>query len=218
MVRDLCVLFVACISTAFAHATDFGAPPNVPFPIPDHYRFINDYDGAIRISTAVEITKRLEELERSNGTRIVFLSVPHVGDEGVDVYSGRVFQKWNIGNNGQDNGVLFLASEDGVVIRTGAGIAGAIPDVKIGRIFREIIEPRWKRGEQSEAIEAGIDEMIKAAKGEDTLPTFFDYSRPYVPTRPEHILIGLLVLVGVGYVAMMIRSHIKRKKKTQCGT
>jgi uncharacterized membrane protein YgcG len=209
----LAFLAGACFAIVSASAVNDERRTNTAYPIPDHYKLVNDYDGALRISTAIEITKKLQALESLNGTQIVFLSVPFVGAEGVNAYAIKVFEKWDLGNNRQGNGVLFLASREGTAIVTGPGIAGALPDVKLGRIVREVIEPHWKREEYSEGIRVAIDEMIKAAKHEDTAPTFYDYAHPIVPTKPEHILIGVLIFFGIGYVSTVLHSRKKQKRK-----
>lgn len=218
MIRRACrALLIAAVTllSASAIAADQIQEHSTAFPIPERYKLVNDFDGALRISTAVKITERLQALERLNGTQIVFLAVPSVGTEGIYGYAVRVFEKWDIGNNRQGNGVLFLASRDGVVILTGPGIAGALPDVKIGRIFRNIIEPRWKKEEYSEGIEEAIDEMIKAARGEDTAPAFYDYLHPITATKPEHIWIGILILFGVAYAVTLLYRRRKRKLEVQ---
>lgn len=186
---------------------------NVAFPIPDRYKLINDYGNVLLIATSVKIDNKLRALEKRNGTQIVFLSVPHVGEEGVYAYAGKVFKKWDIGNNGQGNGVLFLVSSEGSYILTGPGIAGAIPDVKVGRIFRGIISPLWQREKYSEGVEAGIDALIQAAKGEDTAPTAYDYAHPIVPTTSKHFLIAALALSVAGYAAVLGWRYRGRQKQ-----
>ncbi len=110
--------------------------------------------------------------------------------------------------------MLFLVSGEGSYIMTGPGIAGALPDIKIRRIFREIIEPHWQREKYSEGVKAGINVMIEAAQGEDTAPTYYDYLHPVVPTKSKHILIVILVLVGIGYAAVLFwHRRNKRKQK-----
>jgi len=184
------------------------------FPIPDRYSLVNDYFGVLMISKAVEITKKLQALERRNGTQIVFLSVPSVGAEGIRAYAIRVAIKWDIGNNGQGNGVLFLVSQkDGGYILTGPGIQGAIPDVLVGRIFRETIGPLWQREQYSEGIEAAIDRMIKAALGEETDATFYDYANAIVPVRTETRIIALLVLLGAAYASVLLWVRYKKRKR-----
>jgi uncharacterized membrane protein YgcG len=168
------------------------------------------------ISKAIEITQKLQALEKLNGTQIVFLSVPSVGNDGLRNYAHKVYSKWDIGNNGEENGVLLLVSqnEGNYWIIWGSGIAGALPDVKMGRISRELINPLWQREKISEGFEAAIDEMIKAAQEEYTKPTFYDYMNPIVPTKWEHILICVLLLFGVGYAVVLFwYRHHKRKRE-----
>ncbi|MDR1935158.1 MAG: TPM domain-containing protein [Candidatus Accumulibacter sp.] len=209
-VRFLIVFFLTAALSAVAVASD--EQKKEAFPIPDRYTLVNDYTGVLLFSTAVRITEKLQTLERQNGTQIVILIVPSVGDGGVMEYAENVLDKWDIGNNGQGNGVLFLVSNEGWAIRTGPGIAGALPDAKVARIFREIVEPYWKREEYSEGIEAGVDAMIEAVKGEDTAPTFYDYRHPYVPTRIENVLIAVLAAFGVIYAGVLLRRRVRQNR------
>ena len=158
----------------------------------------------------------MQALEKHNGTQIVFLSVPSIGREGAYAYAVKVAEKWDIGNNRQGNGVLFLLSKNDSYILTGPGIAGAIPDVKIGRIYREIINPHWQREEFSEGVEAGIDALTKAAYGEATTATYYDYLRPILPTKTEHFLIAVLALIGAGYAAVFF--WLRRRKSRRAAS
>jgi len=180
-------------------AADYLERINTPFPIPERYKLVNDYADILRVARRTAITTKLQALERHNGTQIVFLSVPNVGDRGARAYGQEVFAKWDIGNNGQGNGVLFFVCDEDWYIFTGPGIAGAIPDVTVARIFREIINPARERDEPTEAAEAAIDALIKAAQGEITEPTAYDYLVSYVPVTPEQIAAWALVAVGAAY-------------------
>lgn len=72
-------------------------PTDAAFPIPDQYNLVNDYLGVLQISKAIELTRKLQALEKQNGTQIVFLSVPAVGPEGVRGYATQVGVKWGSG-------------------------------------------------------------------------------------------------------------------------
>jgi uncharacterized protein len=198
---------------AAASTTEAQQQSNTPFPIPDQYKLVNDYLGVLRISTSIDITKKLQTLERRNGTQIVFLSVPSTGNATARAYADAVFEKWDIGNNRQGNGVLFLVTPERVEILTGPGIAGALPDIKVAHVIRDIITPAWQREEYSEGTAAAIDAMIAAAWGEDTAPTHYDYLHPHLPTEPEHLMIAALALFGSVYVAVLLwYRHRKRKQ------
>lgn len=155
-----------CIPAALAGEPAFAIPPS--------YRLVNDFAHLLTIEQGVEVTAKLQALERSNGTQIVLLSVPSIGDESPWDYAVRAAERWDIGNNGQGNGVLvLLVPGHAVQILTGAGIAGALPDAKVARIIRETMEPRLQRGDIEGGILATIDELIAASRAEQTAPTSY---------------------------------------------
>lgn len=211
----LWLLIYAICSEAMAVEPVLSWKRGETFPIPDKYDLVNDYHGALPFAKAYEIRDKLRALERRNGTQIVLLIVPSTGEESAESYSLRVFEKWDIGNNGQGNGVLFLIDAKGAFyIRTGPGIAGALPDAKVRRIWAEHFNPYFRRKEFVEGIEATVDALIQAARGEDTGRTFYDYSHIPYQIRSEHIGIALLSLFGIGYAGMLFW---KRRKKRIAG-
>ncbi len=168
---------IASCSFAWASPPAQAEPPPAAFAAPDRYQLVNDYVGVLTVEQSVALTAKLQSLERDNGTQVVFLSVPSIGDDSLYDYAVRVAERWDIGNNGQGNGVLFLVTQaQGVQILTGDGIGGALPDAKVGRIIRNSLAPAFERGEFAEGVLATVDELVKAARGEDTAPTSLDYS------------------------------------------
>jgi uncharacterized membrane protein YgcG len=204
-------------------------PPGAAFVVPDKYLLVNDYANVLTIEQSVALTAKLQALERHNGTQIVFLSVPSIGNESRLDYAIRVAERWDIGNNGQGNGVLFLVTQSqGVHILTGGGISGALPDAKVARIYRDTLVPLFERGEYEQGILATMDELVKAASGEETAPTFFDYTRPdgvYVsPTRGpldrlimtgawRPLLTAALTILLMVYAAVLVWRRIRSAKR-----
>lgn len=194
-----------------ARAGDYNARTNTRFPIPAHYTLVNDYISMLRISRQAEIAKKLQALEKRNGTQIVLLTVPHVGDGGIELYAQQVFTQWNLGNNGQGNGVLFLVTHSGWYLATGPGIAGAIPDVTLARINREVMMPSWESDQISEGIERIIDTLIKASHDEETRGTAYDYSVRYTPVTTEQIVAMVLAALAAAYGATLL--WLRRRKR-----
>lgn len=192
-----------CLAGASARATDYIEYMATTFPIPDRYELVNDFAGIMLIRQQVRIRGKLEALEKRNGTQIVFLSVPNAGKEGAHGYGMQVLKKWNIGNNGQANGVLFVVGDKDSYIFTDAGIAGAIPDVVVARIYRDILYPAAGRDHLEEGIEAAIDTLIKASHDEETHATWYDYAHPFVPRTPQQIAAWVLGALAVAYALML---------------
>lgn len=195
------------------HAEDFLHFMNTPFPIPDHYRLINDYCNILRIAPRVALEQRLQALERRNGTRIVFLSVPNTGPAGDAAYADAVFTKWNIGNNGQGNGILVLVGQSDMEMRTGAGIAGAVPDVLLARLHRNLVLPVEDRVDMTDGLVAFMDGLIKASSGEPTLPTAYDYAQllqdDAMPPGQRNAIIGLATVIAA-YAGWLLWRRARR--------
>ena len=187
------------LALAPSTAADYVVRTNTRFPIPQGYSLVNDFIPMLRIARQAEVARKLQALEKRNGTQIVFLSVPSAGEQGVEAYARQVAAQWNIGNNGQGNGVLFLVTHDGWYIATGAGIAGAIPDVIAARVSREVMLPMWLRGELSQGIELTIDALIKASHHEETSGTAYDYSIKHVALTREQRIAMVLAVLALAY-------------------
>ena len=77
-----------------------------------------------------------------------------------------------MGRKDWDNGaVLFVFVDDRKMrIETGYGLEGALPDQLAGRILDEQVRPRFRAGDWAGGLEAGIDGIMAATRGEYTAP------------------------------------------------
>lgn len=220
MMRTLCAALAALWlagACAGARAGDYIAWATTRFPVPDHYRLINDYGNVLRAAQRVVLESRMQDLERRNGTQIVFLSVPNMGND-KEQYAKEVLTKWNIGNNRQQNGILVLVAPDYAMIHAMDRIAGAVPDVTVKRLYRDVLLPAAEQNELADGVEATLDKLIRASMDEDSFGTAYDYSKQRVdlyadePGR-EHALIIALSLGGAGYAAALLwRRYIRRQE------
>ena len=70
-----------------------------------------------------------------------------------------------------NGGVLFVFVNDRKMrIETGYGLEGALPDALAGRILDEQVRPRFRAGDWAGGLEAGIDGIIAATRGEYQAP------------------------------------------------
>ncbi|MEK7879020.1 MAG: TPM domain-containing protein, partial [candidate division NC10 bacterium] len=74
---------------------------------------------------------------------------------------------WKLGQAGKDNGVLLLIAKGDKRLRieVGYGLEGVLPDGKTGAIIREVISPRFSRGEFAAGIEAGVEAIMTETRG-----------------------------------------------------
>jgi len=130
-ILPLLIAFVILISGSLAYA-------DVVYPEPTEEFYINDF--ADLIDDEVENNIRKVNLNYENTEekpQIVVVTVPNMQGLDENTYSVELFEKWKIGNDEYDNGLLvFLSLEERKIkIEVGYGLEGAITDAEAGRIL-----------------------------------------------------------------------------------
>lgn len=147
---------------AWAHAFAAQIPPP-----PNHY--FNDFAALVKPDTATRLDRRLQTFERETSNQIVVAIFPNLPpDTDQFSFTTDVFRAWKPGQAGRDNGaILFVfVREHQIWIQTGRGLEGALPDAVCKRITADVIAPAFKSGQYDAGIEAGVNAMISATRGE----------------------------------------------------
>jgi uncharacterized protein len=141
---------------------------------------VNDYAGMLSPEAASRLDQKLAAFERDQSTQIVVLTIPTLQGDDIDQFTIRVADQWKIGQKGSDNGVLLVLAkaERKVRIEVGMGLQGVLPDITAGRIIRDIMRPHLKNGNFDHGIDAGVDGIIAATKGEFKAPPAERKSNP----------------------------------------
>lgn len=135
-------------------------------PMPSHY--VEDYAGVIEASHEKSLNGILQELEQKTGAQYIILTVQTTGGLPIEQFSIELAQKWQLGQKGKDNGILFvLAAKDRRYrFEVGYGLEGFVTDGYCGRVGREVLAPYLKKGSYSEGIyQANLQIVEKIAKG-----------------------------------------------------
>ena len=138
---------------------------------------VNDYGNLISPNTEQQLESLLADLERTDGTQVVILTVPSLKGDSLEDFSIRTAEKWGIGQKGNDNGAILLVSKNDRKIRmeVGYGLEGKLTDLMAGRIIRDIISPRFKNGQFDQGFLDGVSAMVGTVRGEFTAK---DIKRP----------------------------------------
>jgi uncharacterized protein len=138
-------------------------------PKPD--RYFTDQAGVVDAGTASAINTQLEQFERDTSSQILVAIYPSLPqDAEIAQYATDTYNAWKPGLKGKDNGaILFVFVNDHkLFISTGRGLEGALPDAICKRIITQIIVPQFRQHNYSGGIQAGVNAMLAAAKGEYT--------------------------------------------------
>ena len=129
---------------------------------------VNDYADMLSPATKRQIDRTLQDLEASDGTQIVVLTVPSLEGDNLEDFSIRVAEQWRVGQKGLDNGaILLIAKADRKLrIEVGYGLEGRLTDLLAGRIIANVIVPRFKNGQIDQGVIEGVQAMVAVVKGE----------------------------------------------------
>lgn len=166
--------------------------------------YFNDYAGIVAPAAARQLDAELKQFERDTSNQIIVAIYPKLkSDSSVEDYTVRVFQSWGVGQKDRKNGaVLFLFQEShDIRIVTGYGLEGALPDALCKRIIEDEIIPRFRQGDFTGGLQAGVHAMLAATKGEykGTGHTAGD-RRGRNQTPPGFIIIFIIIVVIISLI------------------
>jgi uncharacterized protein len=161
---------------------------------------VNDFAGMLPPNSAQQLEEQLRQFERDTGHQIVVLTIPSLEGDPIEDFGIRVGDAWKIGQKGIGNGVILVVAqkERRIRIEVGRGLEGIMPDAVASHIIRDVIAPRYRQGDYSGAIKAGIDSIIKVTQGE----TVGSPSQTR-PRRPQPVIallvftVLLALLIGI---------------------
>jgi uncharacterized protein len=137
-------------------------------PVPKLTGHVVDLTGTLAAPARDALDAKLVAFERESGSQVAVLIVPSIGDETIEEFAGRVTDEWKLGRKGVDDGVLFMIAmkERRLRIAPGRGVSGSLTDALSKRIVSDIVAPHFKAGDFAGGVDAGVDAIVKAVKGE----------------------------------------------------
>jgi uncharacterized protein len=178
---------------------DIPARPNPP-------RLVNDFAGFLNGSEIENLERKLISYDDTTSTQITVVIVQDLNGMDANMMAYKIGQEWGVGQKGKNNGVVLLIkpktsnSRGYAAIGVGYGLEAVIPDALAKRIIENELIPRFKQQQFYEGIDATVDAIIKASKGEYK----GDAKRKVSKQRS---LFGLVVF---GFVILIIISTIRK--------
>lgn len=132
--------------------------------------YVTDKTGTLTSSQIQSLESKLSGFDKETSTQVVVWMIPSLEGESLEDKSYEIAEQNGIGQKDKNNGVLlFIAKDDRKLrIEVGYGLEGALTDALCSQIIRKEITPYFKQGKFYEGINAGVDAILKATKGEYT--------------------------------------------------
>ena len=161
LIPSLSLIFslLVCVSLS---AQDFPEKPVPP-------RLVNDFANFLSAQEISALENKLVAYNDSTSTQISVVIVPDLNGYDPTDYAQRLGEKWGIGRKELNNGVLVLVkpksgnSGGEVVISTGYGLEGVIPDMICGEIIDYEVIPSFKNGDYYGGLDRATNVLMSLA-------------------------------------------------------
>jgi uncharacterized protein len=188
-------LLLFLLTVAVGRAQQFPEPSQPP-------RLVNDFAGMLSTGQQQALETKLVQFDRQTSTQIAVVTVDDLQGLDVSDYAARLFDRWGIGRQGSDNGILILAkpktadSNGRVFIATGYGLEGVVPDALAGRIVDYDILPAFRTGDYYAGLDSATNTLMGLTRGEFTAQEYLDRSNnPKGSAGPMVMLLLLFVFL-----------------------
>lgn len=158
------LMFLVCIMCLGSSILPLRA--QIPEP-PDPPRLVNDFAGILSPSEQQDLENRLVALDDSTSTQVVIVVVRKLREYDISEFSYELGDKWGVGQQGKDNGIVITLSEQDrqVFIATGWGIEGYITDVEARRIIDTYMVPYFRQGNYYKGLQEGTRVITEILAG-----------------------------------------------------
>jgi uncharacterized protein len=174
---------------------------------PDKSTFYVDEAGLINPQDGQAVNKIAEALLREQRIPIIVVTIRslaghNAADYTIERYAFELFNRWGIGSESRNYGMLLLVSAGDRRARIELGAAwGASHDYKAQEVMNNSILPSFREGRFSEGILAGV-------KGMDAIARGLALPKPKQPWWTLPLMIGVAVLI-VGLIISLFKSGHK---------
>lgn len=170
-------------------------------------RLVNDYSGVLSDSQREELEQRLVAFNDTTSNQILVVITPTLYGDDEDAVAQRIGQRWGVGQQEFNNGLVILIKSKteeenwgAVAIATGYGVEGALPDIFCKHIIEDEMIPPLGEGEYYRALVRALNVIEPVLSGEYSYEQYRRDER-----RAGLISLGsMLLLIVVVVVALSI--------------
>jgi len=141
------------------------------FPQKDESRLVYDGAGMLAANEVQLLEDSLQNLARTTGTQIVVVIVEDLCGFEPYAFATKLGEKWGVGQEKQDNGIVFLikpkqaGSKGEAFIAVGRGLHGTIPDAISYTIIENEFIPLAKQKKYFEGIAKSVQVLSDLSRG-----------------------------------------------------
>jgi uncharacterized protein len=191
----------------------------IPLP-PAPTTYVTDRAGVLDSARALALNEQLAQLDRATTNQILVYVDRRVPDgTTLEEMSAEAIRTWAVGDAKKDNGIiLFLFVEQRVSrIEVGYGHEGVVTDSEAATITRNILIPRLRDGDTTDAVEATVAELQRLLTGTAVQSSPPAQAQPAAGTSPrenvgeENPWVACLILLAIGTFIVVRRLYVNKR-------
>ncbi|MBK8229027.1 MAG: TPM domain-containing protein [Candidatus Eisenbacteria bacterium] len=142
------------------------APDQIPNPRVANGGWVADIAEVLSDQAERQINASIDDLKRERGAEIAVVTVKNTDDYDPKEFATELFNRWGVGEAGNDNGALFLLAIESraVEVEVGYGAEEVLTDGRTGRILDEIVVPRLRENDWEGGTTAAVTALCSALR------------------------------------------------------
>jgi uncharacterized protein len=179
--------------------------PDAPNPPKLYNNLSIEFPNFLDAEESEKLEKRLVAFADSTSNQIVVIVVDDIGGYEPWEFATRVGDKWKVGQEKEDNGIVLLIKPTGgkgerkTFIAVGQGLEGAIPDATSKQIVDHEILPNFKKEKYFEGIVAAVEILEDLSKGEYNSKAYAEKVK-----KSERFSKVLMVIIAIVVIAIVL--------------
>jgi len=145
-------------TTQTAESTNSSIIAGQDIPMPTGY--VIDNANLLDTQKASLLTDKLKLFADSGHGELAVLTVNSMNGLSIEEYGIRVAEKWKVGTNTKDDGIILIIALQERKVRIEVGREAAITDAQANTILTDIMVPKLKTSDWAGAIEDGTTAII----------------------------------------------------------
>ncbi len=188
-----CLLVFCFLWTGVSHALEIPDRPAAR---------VNDYANLLSSSASSRLESALADFEKETSNQVVVAIFKSLEGASLEDFSIKLAEKWKVGTQKNDNGVVLLIfKEDRAVrIEVGYGLEGALPDAISKRIIQNEIVPAFRGGDFDGGVEKAVQAIILATKGEYKASSQLDPIDAFMDKNGWMLYLGMMLYFAVPFI------------------
>ena len=222
------VLFIGLFMGMAVQAAVY-TPSSVPNPKKqgqDYY--VANPDAILPDSSVTWLNDCAARLEKATNVQLCVAALSSIGESEAFDFAYELFQRWGLGREGQNTGVLmlFVLDSHDIRIMTGVGIEGVLTDAQCSKIIHDDMIPAFRQEHYGDGLCLGalrIYEICTDGEAPEELRTIRSvtnrgkYAQEDEQNTEDIVLDIIVLLIIIALIVIIIRSSKKNGNNKHFG-